>query len=185
MSAEQDEADATRVVAGDRAAFEGIVRRWQGPILNLAWRSSRHRETAEDLAQEIFLQAFRALPGWQGRSRFSTWLFALAVNHLRSRARRGAAAIDGLEAAFELPDPGSVREGALEGARLESLRRAVRGLPAKYQEAILMHYFEGRDVASASAALGVCAGTFKARLARARAQLETMIAPRIGIRKKA
>ena len=173
-----DEEDAARVVAGDSAAFEGIVRRWQGPVLNLAWRSSRHRETAEDLAQEIFLLVYRALPGWRGRSRFSTWMFAVALNHLRSRARRGAPPVEGLEAAFELPDPGSVREEPAEGPHAEALRRAVRGLPARYRDAILAHYFEGRDVRRASSDLGVGTGTFKARLSRARAQLHTMLAAR-------
>jgi RNA polymerase sigma-70 factor, ECF subfamily len=176
MTAEQDAADAASVVAGNPTAFEGIVTRWQGPILNLAWRSSRHRESAEDLAQEIFLHVFRALPSWRGKSRFSTWLFAIAVNHLRSRARRAEIRLDGIESAFDLPDP---RESSdvPEGARIDALRRAVRGLPAKYQEAILLHYFQGRDVRGASALLGVRTGTFKARLARARALLDRMLTP--------
>jgi len=113
------------------------------------------------------------LPGWGGRSSFSTWMFAIAVNHLRSRARRAKLPICGLETAFDLPDP----RDAPEGARIDALRRALRGLPAVYQDAILRHYFEGQDVRKASELLGVRVGTFKARLSRARRLLERMLAP--------
>ena len=61
ISAEEDLADVTRVLAGDVQAFEGIVRRWQGPLVNMAWRYCRDRGRAEDLAQEAFLRAWRGL----------------------------------------------------------------------------------------------------------------------------
>ena len=58
MSAARDQADIDRVLAGDTSAFEGIVRRWQGPLVNLAYRFCRHRGRAEEMAQEAFLRAF-------------------------------------------------------------------------------------------------------------------------------
>lgn len=61
MSASDDQADVERVLAGDISAFEGIVRRWQGPLINLAYRFCRDRGRAEELAQEAFLRAYRAL----------------------------------------------------------------------------------------------------------------------------
>src|ERR1019366_9864202 len=88
LSAREDQADVERVLAGDIAAFEGIVRRWQGPLINLAYRFCRDRGRAEDMAQEAFLRAYRALGQWRKDAVFSPWLFALATNLYRSELRR-------------------------------------------------------------------------------------------------
>jgi len=79
MSAEEDLADVGRVLGGEVEAFEGIVRRWQGPLVNMAWRYCRDRGRAEEMAQEAFLRAWRGLAGWRRESSFSTWLFALRL----------------------------------------------------------------------------------------------------------
>ena len=87
-AAAEDLADVDKVLAGNVGAFEGIVRRWQGPIVNMAWRYCRDRSRAEDLAQEAFLRAWRALPQWRRESSFSTWFYALAANLFRSELKR-------------------------------------------------------------------------------------------------
>jgi RNA polymerase sigma-70 factor (ECF subfamily) len=78
LRADADQADVEKVLAGDIAAFENIVRRWQIPLINLAYRFCRDRGRAEDMAQDAFLRAYRALGGWRKDGAFSTWLFALA-----------------------------------------------------------------------------------------------------------
>src|ERR1022692_3816639 len=88
VSASDDQADVERVLAGDVSAFEGIVRRWQGPLINLAHRFCHDRGRAEEMAQEAFLRAYRALSQWRKEAVFSTWLFALATNLYRSELRR-------------------------------------------------------------------------------------------------
>ena len=165
-----------RVLEGESAAFEGIVRRWQKPLLNLAWRSCRRRELAEDMAQEAFLKIFRSLDRWRGESSFSTWVFAVALNHYRSRLRRTPLEILGLESARNLPDPRSSLEDGLASDLAENVRSAVARLPPRYREAIVLRYFGDRDVRSCAAILRVAEGTFKARLARARALLARSLA---------
>ncbi len=86
--APDDEAAIERVLAGDTAAFAAVVERWQGPLVNLAYRFCRDRGRAEDMAQEAFLQAFRRLGSWRRDAAFSTWLFALATNVYRTELRR-------------------------------------------------------------------------------------------------
>ncbi len=80
MSAAEDQADVERVLGGDTSGFEAIVRRWQGPLVNLAYRFCRDRGRAEEMAQEAFLRAYRSLGRWRREGVFSTWLFALATN---------------------------------------------------------------------------------------------------------
>ena len=65
ISADADLLDVERVLAGDIAAFEGIVRRWQGPLVNMAWRYCRDRGRAEEMAQEAFIHAWRGLAKWR------------------------------------------------------------------------------------------------------------------------
>ena len=88
LSASDDQADVDSVLAGDTNAFERIVRRWQGPLVNLAYRFCHDRSRAEDMAQDAFLRAYRALGRWRRDAVFSTWLFALATNLYRSELRR-------------------------------------------------------------------------------------------------
>jgi hypothetical protein len=73
QGSDQDLDDVERVLAGDVEAFEGIVRRWQGPLVNMAWRYCRDRGRAEELAQEAFVRAWRGLAQWRREGSFSTW----------------------------------------------------------------------------------------------------------------
>ena len=88
MTEEQDAADVGRVLAGDVEAFTGIVQRWRGPLVTLAFRFCRDRDRAEEMAQTVFLKAYRSLEQWHGGSAFSSWLFAVAANVYRSEMRR-------------------------------------------------------------------------------------------------
>jgi RNA polymerase sigma-70 factor (ECF subfamily) len=176
-----DEALVARVVAGDTAAFEGIVRRWQAPLVNLAWRFCRDRGRAEEMAQEAFLRAFRNLAQFRGDSAFSTWLFALATNLYRTEIRRLPSMPLSLDDIAEPPDPRIAAATALEQAdRDESLRRAVLALPPKYRDAVLLFYFHEQDVPAAARTLRVPEGTVKARLFRGRELLRAKFSrPRV------
>ncbi len=171
ISAEEDLADAARVLAGDVAAFEGIVRRWQGPLINMAWRYCRDRSRAEDLAQEAFLRAWRGLAGWRHESSFSTWLFALAANVYRSELKRFPAVNLPLDAIAEPATPAAQYTAAAERERCEAVRRAVLALPLRYREPVILYYFHEMDLCRAAATMGLPEGTMKARLSRARALL--------------
>jgi RNA polymerase sigma-70 factor (ECF subfamily) len=84
---DEDASAVRRVLDGDLSAFAGIVQRWQERLINLAWRFSHDRMSAEDMAQEAFVKAFRALHTFRGESAFSTWLTAIALNVYRSWLR--------------------------------------------------------------------------------------------------
>jgi len=172
VSATDDQADVERVLAGDISAFEGIVLRWQGPLINLAYRFCHDRGRAEDMAQEAFLRAYRGLAKWRKEAVFSTWLFALATNLYRSELRRIPARMASVSLE-DIAEPADAR--ASEGGREEeehdrdlAVRRAVWALPAKYREALILFYFHEMDGTSAARSLGLPEGTVKARLFRGR-----------------
>lgn len=156
------------VLAGEREAFAGLVRRWQTPLVNLAWRFCRDRGRAEEMAQEAFLRAYRNLAQWRGEAAFSTWLFALAANVYRTELRRVPGGVLPLEDIAEPAEHSGVDAAMDAGRRDEALRRAVLALPEKYRDAVLLFYFHEQDVPAAARTLGVPEGTVKARLFRGR-----------------
>jgi RNA polymerase sigma-70 factor (ECF subfamily) len=162
-----------RVLAGDTRAFESIVRRWQSPLVNLAWRFCRDRARAEEMAQEAFLRAWCKLAQFRGDAAFSTWLFALATNLYRTELRRIPATMLSLDEIAEPPDPGIAGSALDQASRDESLRRAVLALPPKNRDAILLFYFHEQDVPAAARTLRIPEGTIKARLFRGRELLRS------------
>jgi RNA polymerase sigma-70 factor (ECF subfamily) len=171
VSASEDEADVEKVLAGEVSAFESIVRRWQGPLVNLAYRFCRDRSRAEEMAQDAFLRAYRGLGQWRKDAAFSTWLFAVATNLYRSQLRRIPAQTISIEdvARVQVSSPA---DGCLaEVDRDDAVRKAVLTLPAKYREAVILFYFHDMDIAAAARSLALPEGTVKARLSRGREML--------------
>jgi RNA polymerase sigma-70 factor (ECF subfamily) len=175
--ANEDRADAVRVIAGDTQAFEGIVHRWQSPLINLAYRFCRDHGRAEEMAQEAFLRAFRNLASWRRESAFSTWLFALATNLYCSELRRIPPLSLPFDEVREPADPRAIDGGLEERNRSAAIHSAVENLPAKYREVLTLYYFHERDVPSTARSLGLPEGTVKAHLFRARNLLREKLRP--------
>jgi RNA polymerase sigma-70 factor, ECF subfamily len=149
------------------------VRRWQGPLVNMAWRYCRDRGRAEDLAQEAFLRAWRGLGQWRRESSFSTWLFALAANVFRSDLKRFPTVTVPLKDAPEPSGPATQHKTLSKELSSGAVQRAVLALPQRYREPVVLFYFHEMDVAAAARTMGLPEGTMKARLSRARALLRS------------
>jgi RNA polymerase sigma-70 factor (ECF subfamily) len=181
VSAIDDQSDVERVLAGDISAFEGIVQRWQGPLINLAYRFCHDRGRAEEMAQEAFLRAYRGLAQWRKDAAFSTWLFALATNLYRSELRRIPARTVSIDEIAEPADPRASDGGLEDQDRDLAVRRAVLGLPAKYREPLILFYFHEMDVPSTARSLGLPEGTVKAKLFRGREMLRSKLPQLLGV----
>ena len=167
----EDEAAVDRVLQGDPDAFAVIVRRWKAPLINLAYRFCGDRGRAEDMAQEAFLQSFRSLGQWRRDAAFSTWLFAVATNLYRREVRRIPPRTVSLEDIVTPSAPGDADTRLVEKERRRAVRNALRALPPKYRDALLLFYFQAHDVAATASILGLPEGTVKARLSRGRTLL--------------
>ena len=174
-AADQDAEAVARVLAGDVNAFEEIVRRWQRRLINLAWRFSRDRAAAEDMAQEAFITAYKALPTFEGRSAFSTWLTSIALNSYRARLRRDGPPSPSLNVLLARPSFFAPRSSTTSAARdfeqresAEGVRRAVLTLPTRYRDALVLFHLQELDLSETARVLGVKEGTLKARLHRGR-----------------
>jgi RNA polymerase sigma-70 factor (ECF subfamily) len=178
VGAREDLEDVLKVQGGDISAFERIVLRWQGPLINLAYRFCRDHSRAEDLAQEAFIRIFRGLPTWRQDATFSTWLFAVATNCYRSELKRIPAATYSLNDALTIT---RVHKSSSNQADLhDAIRQAVLALPARYRETLVLFYFHEMDIAAAAQSLGLPEGTVKARLARGRKILQQKLPQFLG-----
>jgi RNA polymerase sigma-70 factor (ECF subfamily) len=171
MDSEADRLDVQRVKAGDIDAFAGIVDRWQGPIVNLAWRYCRDRGRAEEIAQDVVLRAYRGLASWRGEGAFSTWLFAVALNVCRRAVQAAPPPPLRLDEVQEPAGAGDVVADLVSRERDRAVRQAVLRLPARYRDVLVLFYFLDMDVSRAAQVLSAPVGTVKARLNRGRALL--------------
>ena len=165
---DEDAADVGRVLAGDLAAFEGMVHRWQVRLVTLAWRFCRDRAMAEDMAQDAFVRAFKALRSYRGDAAFSTWLTAIALNSYRSALRERPPVAFDLDPAQVRGDRPNVLEQLQSRERIDLIRRLVLTLPQRYREPMVLYYFEETDLAETARVLRLREGTLKARLHRGR-----------------
>jgi RNA polymerase sigma-70 factor (ECF subfamily) len=181
LDAREDQEDVDKVLSGDISAFERIVQRWQGPIVNLAYRFCRDRSRAEDIAQEAFLRAFRGLKGWRRDAAFSTWLFAIATNVYRSELRRiPELPLDSIEGLEALNSKWIESADFTDDDRDRAVRRSVAALPGKYKEVLVLFYFHEMDISATSRSLGLPEGTVKARLSRGRKILRSKLPQFLG-----
>jgi RNA polymerase sigma-70 factor (ECF subfamily) len=191
----QDEGDLLAAIRrGDAAAFDRVAREYAPRLFRLAYRLTGRREEAEDLVQETLLRTLPALERFEGRARLSTYLFRalgnLWKNRLRSRKRsrivewlRVGKAGDGEneDARQEVVpvDPAPSAEERLEQAdRAKRVRAAVRRLEPTRRLALLLREVEGLSYEEIAEQTGVPVGTVRSRLARARADLKTLIGER-------
>jgi RNA polymerase sigma-70 factor (ECF subfamily) len=167
-----DPALVARAQAGDRAAFEDLVRRHADRLYSVVLRFVSDRGEAEEITQEAFLRAWRGIGRFQGRSQFFTWLYRIGINEAKRRAQRadtdrhrsiGEAPLD------VAPDWSHSPERRAEDVDLrEVLERAVRALPIEYRAPLILRDVEGLTTDEAAAVLDLGEAAFKSRLHRAR-----------------
>lgn len=166
-----------RSLRRDPDAFGQLVERYASSIVSLAYRMVGERADAEDLAQETFLAAFKALPTFRADSRFSTWLYRIAMNKCKDwlRARRagqGSVESETEEAWAELAVDQVTPERTLTQKQVaDHLEHAIQKLPPLYREAFVLKHVEGLDYEEMEQIVGVNRDTLKMRVYKARTRL--------------
>lgn len=169
---------AARCRAGDADAFEELYRQHARRLYNLVVRMIGSPDEAQDLLQEVFLQAHRKLAGFRGESTLGTWLYRLAMNHcldhLRGRQAKMARATDSLddEDAVEVAAPAPPVPQPISRMDLE---RAIAALPAGSKAVFLLHDVEGFEHREIAEILGISEGTSKSQVHKARLKLRTVL----------
>jgi RNA polymerase sigma-70 factor, ECF subfamily len=172
---------------GSQDAYRELVKRFERPVYSLILRMVQDPSAAEDLAQEVFVKAFRRLDSYDPTWKFSSWLFKIAHNATIDHLRRGVPETVPLEAEEEdkaglgavLADRAAEDPRAAAERRdlARSLERAIARLRPEYRQAVLMFYAHGASYQDICEVTGLPLGTVKTNLHRARKELaETMTA---------
>lgn len=162
-----DETLVARARRGDADAFAAIFERYQHRIINYLYGLVHDRELANDLAQESFLKAYKALPRMDDDLRLAPWLYRIAGNTAFSALRRRRL-IRWLPLLHDNGDLGETATMDGEVAEAEAVHRALARLPAKYAAPLLLHSHEGLTCNEIAVTLGISPGAVKTRLFRAR-----------------
>ncbi len=166
-----------RARRGDEAAWEALVLEYQQPIFRLAYLLLGDAAEAEDVAQEAFIRAFRALDRFDESRPLRPWLLQIAANLARNRQRSAGRYLQALARMVRgAPEPvSSIGEQTEQRWEAETLWQAVRRLSAADQEIIYLRYFLELSEAEAAEALGVALGTVKSRMHRAMGRLRAVV----------
>lgn len=172
---------ARAAAKGDIDAFETLLGLYQNKVYGLALRMCGSEEDAWDVAQEAFLAAWRALPGFRGESGFSTWLYRLTANAAidclrREKKRRGELSIEGGELPLSLPDAGPGPQEAAEGGELRAaVGAALARLTDQHRTVLILRELQELSYEEIAGALGLDLGTVKSRISRARKALRKIL----------
>ena len=184
---EQDRLDMARLAAGHEAALNALMNRHAERLFRYLVRSLQNEDDANDLAQETFVRVFRSSDKFDPRQKFSTWLYAIASNLVRSRfrwrTRHAQVSLDavnettGDEFGASLPEQKpSPAENLQSAERAEVVRRAVAALPEKWRTPLILAEYEEKSHSEIGAILGCTAKAVEVRIYNARQRLRTSLA---------
>ena len=179
-----------RVQRGDKKAFDLLVIKYQQRIMKVLSRYVRDSHEVEDLAQEAFIKAYRALPNFRGESAFYTWLYRIAINTAKNfivaKARRppgsdiDATEAEGYEGESALKEYASPERETLKEEVKETIFRAIDTLPEDLKTAITLRELEGMSYEEIAEAMECPIGTVRSRIFRAREAIDNQLKPLLG-----
>jgi RNA polymerase sigma-70 factor (ECF subfamily) len=167
-----DEELVARSIGGDSDSFNELIHRWERPIYALAYRQLRREEDARDVCQETFLRAYRALPGFRGQAKFSSWLYRIALNLCRDWMRRERRTpvvpapedVDLMDLAAARGPSESIEDRIAQNDLVRKVERAMALLPEDQRTAIVLKEYEGLTFQEIADVVGCPLSTVKTRL---------------------
>jgi len=174
-----------RVQKGDKRAFDLLVLKYQNKLFSIISRYIKDNAEIQDVAQEAFIKAYRAIGNFRGDSAFYTWIYRIAINtaknHLVSRGRRPPASdVDAADAEFYegndlLKDVGSPEQLAMRDELNQAVNKSIKQLPEDLRTAITLREMEGLSYEDIADVMGCPVGTVRSRIFRAREAIDKVI----------
>ncbi len=186
-SEQLDEDLVARVQQGDKSAFDFLVIKYQHKIIQLVNGYIKDPSEAQDVAQEVFLKAYRALGSFRGEAAFYTWLYRIAINtaknYLLARSRRSSSSevdiqdAEAIENAPQLQGMDTPERHLLNEEIVDTIKTAIENLPEEMRIAIMLREFEGMSYEEIAVAMDCPVGTVRSRIFRAREAIDSKLNP--------
>ena len=195
ISAEDEARLIERLVARDERAFNALVRAYQRRVFALLLRMIGNRAEAEDLAQEVFVQVFKAIGSFRGESKLSTWVYRIAINLCKNRSKylrvRHSGEQDSIDALHDRMPLGAAKganvaqverpDEMIAGKQVERIvKDAILQLEPSFRECLVLRDVEDLSYEEIGAITGLPEGTVKSRIHRGRAQLKELVEAALG-----
>jgi RNA polymerase sigma-70 factor (ECF subfamily) len=191
---EVDQLLVERAQRGEKAAFELLVVKYQRKLVRLLSRFIRDQTEVEDVAQEAFIKAYRALPSFRGDSAFYTWLYRIGINtaknYLVALGRRAPTVTEtegpdgeGSEESGQVPDYNTPENELMSRQIAETVNKAVDDLPEELRTAITLRELEGLSYEEIASMMNCPIGTVRSRIFRAREAIAEKLRPQLETRK--
>lgn len=174
--------------AGDREAFDYLITKHKDIVYAVAYRFAKDQDLALDLAQDVFIRAFKGIKSFKGRSRFSTWLYRIAINTCIDYTRKQSRSVSSRAVPEEVAEyadsepigirpPRGPAKKALTSELGEQIQKAIDALPEYHKSVFVLYEIEGMPYKEIADVVGCSIGTVMSRLHYARKKLRTMLEP--------
>lgn len=179
-SKDDTDIDLIKLIAkGDEKAFEQIVLKYQQAVFNTIYRYTGNQDDVQDLAQEIFIKVWRNAAKFKGKSKFSTWLYRIVVNHCinyQRKQKRRHTSLDELTEKGITPESLKVVPDWEQKRRVELIKKAVNDLPDRQRMALVLSQYEGRSYKEIAEIMKVSVSSVESLIFRARSALRIKLA---------
>lgn len=183
MNRKEDHYYIKKILDGDIQSFGVLVDRYKPMVFTLALRIMKNREDAEEIAQDTFLKAYKALVSFQGNSKFSTWIYKIAYNTsldcLKKKKQRADTDSIDVTTLYDLKSMGGILEEMDRNDRKLIIRKAIDQLSSEDSAIIMLYYFEELSVKEIAPIVGLSPQVLKVRLFRSRKQLATILTSKL------
>jgi RNA polymerase sigma-70 factor (ECF subfamily) len=173
-----------RAQRGDKKAFEMLVAKYQRKLSRLLSRLVRDPAEIEDVTQEAFIKAYRALPAFRGESAFYTWLYRIGINtaknYLVAMGRRAPTSTEGFEDGYQLRDINTPESELLTKQIAQTVNETMEALPDELRTAITLREIEGLSYEEIAEMMNCPLGTVRSRIFRAREAIAEKLRPLLG-----
>lgn len=164
-----------RVANGNENAFEQLVKKYQHAVFNIIYRSIGNYEDVEDVAQEIFIKVWRKAKSFKGKSKFSTWLYRIVVNHClnyRRKHKQRLVSLDEMMEKEEIPHSLVVEVDHEQRRNAQIVREALNELPERQRIALILSRYEGRTYKEIAEMMKVSVSSVESLIFRAKTSLK-------------
>lgn len=179
MTTNDDQILINQIIEGDTHAFSVLVDRYKGLVYTVALRMLKHKEEAEEVAQDTFVKMYKSLNRFKGDSKFSTWLYRIAYNSCLDRIKKNKKHFNEVEinefTAHQVKTLDNALDLMQDKEQAETIQRCIAKLPSEDSFLLTLYYFEDLSLGDISEIMGITANSIKVKLFRCRKKLASIL----------